>query len=95
MMSKDLQYIERIVESYLPDSTTSRVGLLTGAGQTGKTTLVKHNYPDLNYINLDSHEYCEKSREIPSARWGIDVGNAIIDEVQKEPLSLVQVNYCY
>ena len=84
-MSEYMQ-VKRVLEDFLPKSTTRRLVLLTGARQTGKTTLSKSSYPDLRYINLDAPENREAARAMPTSSWGRDVGNAVIDEVE---LSLV------
>ena len=95
MMSEKLQYIKRALELYLPDSKSRKIVLITGARQTGKTTLVKYRYPELKYINLDAPEYREFIRDISSTRWGIDVGNAVIDEAQKEPTIFEKLKFAY
>lgn len=49
----------------LPDeSSARRIVLITGATQTGKTTIAKLKYPDLRYINLDLMENREILKEI-------------------------------
>ena len=95
MMSQKLQYIKRVIELYLPGSTSHKIVLITGARQTGKTTLVRNKYKDLKYINIDAPEYREVIRERPSVRWGIDIGNAIFDEAQKEPLVFEKIKFAY
>lgn len=79
----------------MPDPLRKRLVILTGARQTGKTTLVKAAYPDLNYINLDAPENREAVRSITSASWARDVGVAILDEAQKEPTVFEKVKYAY
>ena len=69
----------------LPSSKKKRLVLLTGARQTGKTTLALRKYPDLRYISLDAPENREAIRGMPTASWSRSVGNAVIDEAQKEP----------
>jgi hypothetical protein len=59
---------------------------MTGARQTGKTTLSKAAYPEMRYINLDAPENRDALRAIPTSSWGRDVGDAVIDEAQKEPI---------
>jgi hypothetical protein len=44
MMSENLQVI-RVLKHYLPNSSASKLILITGARQTGKTTLAKNRYP--------------------------------------------------
>jgi hypothetical protein len=93
-MSDNL-HVKRVLELYLPKSTAKRVVLLTGARQTGKTTLSKSAYPDLRYINLDAPENRDALKEISSSSWGRDVGNAVIDEAQKAPVVFEKVKYSF
>lgn len=76
---------KRHLETRLPINKKRTLVLLTGARQTGKTTLAKKIYPDLRYINFDSIEDREKISAIRTADWGKTIGNVVIDEVQKEP----------
>lgn len=69
----------------LASSTDRRVVVLTGARQTGKTTLARRVYGDLPYFSLDDAEVREALRAIRSRRWGSEVGAAVLDEAQKEP----------
>lgn len=69
--------------------------VLTGARQTGKTTLARYAYPDLRYINFDAPEEREIVRSTRSAEWHSVVGLAVIDEVQKEPLVFEKVKYAF
>ena len=85
----------RVLRDYLPKTTAKRVVLLTGARQTGKTTLSKSTYPDLRYINLDAPENRDALRAIPTSSWGRDVGNAVIDEAQKSPVVFEKVKYAF
>lgn len=83
-MSDNLQKY-RFLQKVLPNPSTKHLVLLTGARQTGKTTLVKRLYSDLRYISLDPPENREIIKNIPSSVWSRDIGNAVIDEAQKEP----------
>ena len=85
----------RFINKFLPESTQKGLILLTGARQTGKTTSAKSLYPQQRYINLDSPENREMVRMIPSAFWGRDIGNAVIDEAQKEPVVFEKIKYAY
>ncbi len=69
--------------------------MLTGARQTGKTTLAKAKYPALRYVNLDAPENRESLRKIPTQMWSATVGNAILDEAQKEPVVFEKIKYAY
>jgi predicted AAA+ superfamily ATPase len=92
MMSENLQKI-RFVKQCLPNSSTSKLIMITGACQTGKTTLAKNYYPHLRYINLDAPENREFIRKVPTASWYRDIGNAVIDEAQKEPEVFEKIKY--
>lgn len=72
-----------------------RLVVLTGARQTGKTTLARHCYPELRYLNFDALEYRDMVRECSSFHWGRDVGPAILDEAQKEPSVFDKVKFAY
>ncbi len=85
----------RFLGTFLPNIQAKRLVILTGARQTGKTTLVRFKYPELNYINLDSPENRESLRAISSASWAKTVGKAIIDEAQKEPAVFEKVKYAF
>ena len=85
----------RFLGDFLPSSKKRQLVILTGARQTGKTTLAQHKYPNLSYINLDSPENRESLRTVSSSSWAKSVGNAIIDEAQKEPVVFEKVKYSY
>ena len=69
--------------------------VLTGARQTGKTTLARRMYPHLRYVNLDAIEEREATRGLRSRSWGGVVGPAVIDEAQKEPGVFDKVKLAY
>lgn len=85
----------RVLRQFMPNPRGRKIAILTGARQTGKTTLTREMYPELRYINLDSPENRETVRNIPSSFWARDVGNAAIDEAQKEPVVFEKVKYAY
>ena len=85
----------RWAEQLLPASSSKRLVILTGARQTGKTTLVLKKYSEINYINLDAEENRESLRNIATFAWADAVGNAVLDEAQKEPGVLEKVKYAY
>ena len=94
MLSENLLRF-RWLGTKLPSSSSRRLVILTGARQTGKTTLARKIYPQLNYINLDAPENRDAMREISTFRWAQTVGEAIIDEAQKEPTVFEKVKYSY
>ena len=85
----------RVLSDFLPSSKKKRLVLLTGARQTGKTTLALRKYPDLRYISLDAPENREAIRGMPTASWSRSVGNAVIDEAQKEPSLFEKVKFAF
>lgn len=93
-MSDNIQ-LYRVLEQRLPASDKRRLVLLTGARQTGKTTLARNRYADIRYINLDAPENRETVRSVASPLWARDVGPAVLDEAQKEPVVFDKVKYAY
>ena len=79
----------------LPSAGKRRLVVLTGARQTGKTTLARRMYADLRYVNLDAIEEREATRGLRSGSWGRVVGPAVIDEAQKEPGVFDKVKLAY
>jgi len=79
----------------MPDPSKRRLVVLTGARQTGKTTLVRSTYPDLRYLTFDDIEVREQASRVRSAAWGRDVGPAILDEAQKAPSVFEKVKLAY
>jgi predicted AAA+ superfamily ATPase len=88
-----ITFLPRIVSRLLPSVDTRRIVVLTGARQTGKTTLSRKVYKNLRYINLDAPENRDTLRELSTAAWGETVGNAVIDEAHKEPSVFEKVKY--
>lgn len=86
---------KRHLEGKLPSARSRRVVILTGARQTGKTTLARIKYAGLRYLNLDAPENREFVRSIATPLWGRDVGNCILDEGQKEPVLFEKVKYSF
>jgi predicted AAA+ superfamily ATPase len=85
----------RFLYKILPSESQGSMVLMTGARQTGKTTLVKERYAHIPYINLDAVEERSRLAGIPTSRWSKDVGIAVIDEVQKEPIVFEKIKYAY
>lgn len=55
----DLTHKPRYLAKVLPNTTKNGLVLITGARQTGKTTIAKEVYSELTYFNLDIAEYRE------------------------------------
>lgn len=69
--------------------------MVTGARQTGKTTLARRLYSDLRYVSLDELEERARLHALPTRAWGSTVGAAILDEAQKEPSIFEKVKFAY
>lgn len=87
--------IFRALASRLPEPDTRRLVMITGARQTGKTTLARALYPNLRYISLDEIEARLQVQEMPTRAWGTAVGHAILDEAQKEPAIFDKIKFAY
>ena len=85
----------RWLSTRLPGSEKRRIVVLTGARQTGKTTLARKTWPDLLYLNLDDLEERERIREVAAPAWGRTVGPGLLDEAQKEPSVFEKVKFAF
>ena len=88
-------FIPRFLSQRLPGSHERRLVLITGARQTGKTTLALQKYPDLTYFSLDELALRQRIGQVPARAWGASVGAAILDEAQKEPVLFEKVKFAY
>ena len=93
-MRTDIQRF-RFLQELLGEYSTPRLVIITGARQTGKTTLARAIFPDLNYVNLDAFEIREAIRLVRTDSWATAVGPAILDEAQKEPAVFDKVKYAF
>ncbi|MFH0879623.1 MAG: ATP-binding protein [Lentisphaerota bacterium] len=93
-MSDNIQ-LKRWVSERLPKSNERTLVLVTGARQTGKTTLARKVYPDLKYWNLDALELRDDLHAVSSFKWGGTVGASILDEAQKLPELFDKIKYAY
>jgi hypothetical protein len=78
----------RALRQRLERRATSRLGrivVLTGARQTGKTTLVREAFPDLPYISVEDPTVRPAYSRLSAAEWIERYPRAIVDEVQKAP----------
>ena len=75
------------------DITESKSCLIIGPRRSGKTTMLKHRYPDLPYATLDDLDYLDLAKRDPKGFVSRLGGLAIIDEIQRFPLLTVAVKY--
>ena len=80
-----MAYIERAITGILKRRlSTSRCLLLTGARQVGKSTLIKHTFPEYNRSNFDDRLTRIQAKEEPKLFFMNNPRPLFIDEVQKE-----------
>ena len=87
-----MAYIERAITSVLKSRlSASKCLLLTGARQVGKSTLIKHVFPDFNRANFDDRLTRLQAREEPKLFFLNNPRPLFIDEVQKESTILEDI----
>lgn len=74
---------------------TGRIIILTGARQTGKTTLIRHLFPDYEYISVEDPIMRERYSQLAASQWNALYPKAILDEVQKEPGLIESIKSVY
>ncbi len=75
------------------DIPQNRSCLILGPRRCGKTTLLRHRYPDLKYVTLDDLDLLDWARRDPKGFVTSLEGSAIIDEIQRLPILTVAVKY--
>lgn len=82
-----MEYISRAIEELTRKTRkTFKVVLVTGARQTGKSTMLRHLFPDLRYVQLDDEMLLDQINESPHLFMDINPSPIIIDEIQKAPI---------
>ncbi len=72
-----------------------RILVLTGARQTGKTTLVKKAFPDYEYISLEDPVLRIEYQKLSAQRWADQYPLAVLDEIQKTPQLIESIKAVY
>lgn len=86
--------IKRQLEGYLKEMmTVFPVVSLTGPRQSGKTTLLRHAFPDLQYFNLERADHLQMIMDDPMGLLQRAGSGVIFDEAQRFPdlFSYIQV----
>ena len=87
-----MAYIERAITSVLMNRvSSSKCLLLTGARQVGKSTLIKHVFPEYNIANFDDRLTRLQAKEEPKLFFMNNPKPLFIDEVQKESSVLEEI----
>ena len=72
---------------------SSKSCLMIGSRRSGKTTLLKHRYPEWPYATLDDLDHLDWAKRDPKGFISHLDNQAIIDEIQQHPLLTVAVKY--
>ena len=72
-----------------------RIIVVTGARQTGKTTLAKNSFPNHQYISIEDPVLVEEYKKLTADQWADIYPKAILDEVQKEPKIIESIKAVY
>ena len=81
-----MTYIPRNAESRLQHFASGYpVVVVTGPRQSGKSTLVKHAFPDHRYVSLEDLDQREFAETDPRGFLNQFSGGAILDEAQRCP----------
>lgn len=87
-----MTYIERAITPILKNRvSTAKCLLVTGARQVGKSTLIKHAFPEYNRANFDDKLTRMQAREEPKLFFLNNPTPLFIDEVQKENSVLEEI----
>ncbi|MDR0893932.1 MAG: ATP-binding protein [Prevotellaceae bacterium] len=76
-------------------SPLGRIIVLTGARQTGKTTLSRHGFPHFAYLSIEDPVQVAGYRRLTAQQWKALYPSAILDEVQKEPQLIESIKSVY
>jgi len=76
-------------------SATGRIIVLTGARQTGKTTLARKVFPDYTYLSIEDPVLRMQYAELTAAQWSEYYPKSILDEVQKMPQLIESIKSVY
>jgi len=79
-------WIQRQMKTSLENAVQTRPAvLLTGARQTGKSSLLQKEYPDIEYVTFDYLRHVEAAKESPEYFLAQFQERTILDEIQYVP----------
>lgn len=90
--------IQRIAFENIETKSKSRLGriiVLTGARQTGKTTIARYSFPDYAYFPIDDFVQANQLKNLSAEQWHMHYPNAILDEVQLQPQLISSIKAVY
>ncbi len=88
----------RSVRQYIIEKSekkTGRIIALTGARQTGKTTLARKAFDDFEYISIEDPVMRQGFANLNARQWKDLYPKAILDEIQKEPSLIESIKSVY
>ncbi|MEJ5190030.1 MAG: AAA family ATPase [Breznakiellaceae bacterium] len=77
------------------EKKTGRILVLTGARQTGKTTLARALFPQYQFLSIEDPVLRETYGQLTAAQWKTAYPLAILDEVQKAPRLIESIKAAY
>lgn len=77
------------------DGINGRIVVLTGARQTGKTTLARKTFDNYTYLSIEDPVTSQGYAKLTSAQWKSLYPLAILDEVQKRPQLVESIKAVY
>ena len=81
-----MKYIKRSIEDFVISSdATFKCVLVTGARQTGKSTMLKALFPGKKYVPIDDPFIEDQANENPNMFMMLNPPPVIYDEVQRAP----------
>ncbi|SFP98885.1 hypothetical protein SAMN02910358_00411 [Lachnospiraceae bacterium XBB1006] len=81
-----MEYIKRTIEDVVEHSAkTFKCVLITGARQTGKSTLMKHLYPNVKQVSFDDPFVEEQAKNNPEMFLSLNEPPVFLDEIQHVP----------
>lgn len=81
-----MEYIHRAIEDIVKESSNNfKAVLVTGARQTGKSTLLKHLYPEIKEISFDDPFAEEQAKNNPDMFMMLNEPPVFLDEIQYVP----------
>ena len=82
----NMKYIKRSIEELVKTSNrTFKCVLVTGARQTGKSTMLKALFPDKKYVPVDDPFIEDQANENPNMFMMLNPPPVFYDEVQRAP----------
>ncbi|HBO75051.1 MAG TPA: hypothetical protein DD653_10230 [Marinilabiliales bacterium] len=88
----------RLITSRIQKKSLTKFGrimVITGARQTGKTTLVRQAFPDFTYLSIEDPVMRKSYASLSAPQWLANYPKAILDEIQKGPILVESIKSVY